>query len=200
MRTVTESWDVIDTWLTKHAPLTLPELRGPADPAEIAAAEARIGRRFPAELTESLSRHDGLSQNVLPVADYLSVAVIVEYYEMRMENAADNDGFTGDPEPWWSPDWIPFADENGNIQVIDLKSGRLGTAFCYSHGNFGDIWGWPSTPAYLDEVATALATGGSIRGEWYPYLRGTKGELMWGSEDDAGTTVRRKKLYPAPGL
>jgi cell wall assembly regulator SMI1 len=203
MRTVTESWQAIGDWLAEHAPVTAGLLLGPADLAEIIVAEKRIGLRFPDELVESLTRHDGLTTwttSLLPIAWPLSVAAIVETYETRMRTAADVGGFAIRPdrtEPWWHPQWIPFGDEEGNTQVIDLRPGaghgRLGSARNHGTGEF--TGGWPSLAAYLDNVADVLANGGQVD-VWQPYLAGAKGELWW---DLSGATHagRRRLRRPA---
>jgi cell wall assembly regulator SMI1 len=206
--TITESWDVLDAWLEQHAPVTLEKLGPPAKPATITLAEARIGQTVPEELVESLRCHDG-GPDLLPVGSLLSVAQIVESYELWMENARDNDlltGIVGGQQPWWDPQWIPFGDENGNTQIIDMRPGpthrQLGMAYVYREGTFDDYVCWPSLPAYLAEVATALAAGQPVR-DWKPYLFGTKrdldanqGELTWsaGSKTKFGKRIMR----PAP--
>lgn len=68
MATVTEARAQIEEWLARHAPASAAVLAPPADPAEIAAAEATLGLAFPPELVESLRRHNGLVEwaNILP--------------------------------------------------------------------------------------------------------------------------------------
>ncbi|KJY18558.1 SMI1/KNR4 family protein, partial [Streptomyces katrae] len=58
--TVEESWDRIESWLARHAPITHGLLRPAAVLADITAAEARLGVAFPPDLRESLLRHDGV--------------------------------------------------------------------------------------------------------------------------------------------
>ncbi|MFB8205791.1 SMI1/KNR4 family protein [Kitasatospora purpeofusca] len=58
--TVEQSWDRIESWLARHAPVTHGLLRPPALPADIEAAEIRLGVAFPPDLRESLLRHDGV--------------------------------------------------------------------------------------------------------------------------------------------
>jgi hypothetical protein len=85
---------------------------------------------------------------------------------MRMEIAADVDGFTvrpRDDEPWWHDLWLPFGgDAGGSAMVIDLRHGpghlRLGFAGHAGGGLFDD--GWPSLEVYLAETADALEHGG----------------------------------------
>ncbi|MFE6750629.1 SMI1/KNR4 family protein [Kitasatospora purpeofusca] len=58
--TVEQSWDRIESWLARHAPVTHGLLRPPALPTDIEAAELRLGVAFPPDLRESLLRHDGV--------------------------------------------------------------------------------------------------------------------------------------------
>ena len=68
MGVVTEAWARIEEWLARHTPASAAALAPPADPADIAAAEAALGLAFPPELVESLRRHDGqrIWANILP--------------------------------------------------------------------------------------------------------------------------------------
>ncbi|MCA1218036.1 SMI1/KNR4 family protein [Streptomyces sp. 8L] len=58
--TVEQSWSRVETWLARHAPVTHGLLRPPALPEDIATAERRLGVTFPADLRESLLRHNGV--------------------------------------------------------------------------------------------------------------------------------------------
>lgn len=201
MGTVTEAWIRIEDWLRRHAPVSAAVLAPPADPAEIAAAEDTLGLALPAELAESLRRHNGLRKwaKILPEKPPLSVARIVKHRQMCMDIAADIDGFTtldGDTEPWWHELWVPFAESDGDAQVIDLRPGpghgRLGWAV---HDDLGDFAGaWPSLGAYLRETANGLATGTPVNG-WCPYLT-VDGELWWDLPNE--TELVGEPLWPAP--
>ncbi|MBV1853758.1 SMI1/KNR4 family protein [Catellatospora tritici] len=196
---VTASWVRIEAWLDRHAPASATLLAGPADHAEIDAAESTLGLPFPAELVVSLRRHDGLTEwaGIFPDLPPASVAQIVEYRQICMEVAETVDGFavsvTG--EPWWHPLWLPFAVDVGAM-VIDLRPGpghgRLGWAGHSNPGFFDD--GWPSLGAYLDAVAQALHGGGDVGG-WFPYLE-AGGGLWWSGADE--TELNGEPLVPAP--
>jgi cell wall assembly regulator SMI1 len=210
MGQVTDAWSAIERWMARHAPRSAELLAGPADPAEIAAAEARLRVAFPPELVESLRRHDGLSRwgwdNVFPGQPPLQVAQIVAHHEMCMDIAGDGDG--REPaeegrEPWWHPLWIPFAEIDGDAQIIDLRPGpghgRLGWSYHDDRGTFRDAW--PSLGAYLAATADALLHGGGTSryadgGRYcFPYL--TPEDTLWwappGTSDLDGEPLR-----PAP--
>ncbi|SDT48676.1 SMI1/KNR4 family protein [Actinoplanes derwentensis] len=180
MGDVTAAWIRIENWLRQHSPGGLAALAFPADEARIAAA----GVELPAELAESLRRHDGLTRwnNLLPWGAPLAVAEIVEHYEIRMEIAEDVDGFTAHQpgaEPWWHERWIPFADAGMGLQIVDGRDGRVGLAPTSNPADFAD--GWPSLSDYLHAVVESLETGTPI-GEWHPYLT-VAGDLWWDLAD-----------------
>ncbi|GGV30097.1 hypothetical protein GCM10010495_53090 [Kitasatospora herbaricolor] len=69
--TVEESWTRIETWLARHTAVSRRLLRPAALPADIAAAELRLGVKFPPDLKDSLLRHDGVQlQDGTPTLGY----------------------------------------------------------------------------------------------------------------------------------
>ncbi|MFI5998686.1 SMI1/KNR4 family protein [Streptomyces sp. NPDC051362] len=200
---VQSSWARIDTWLRRNAPVTFAELAPPAAPGEIAAAQAELGVRFPAELLESLACHNGAERysGVLPDNAPLSVAEMVELWRLRVEISNEDDdpqeSFDED-EPWWHPEWIPWAATDGHVQVIDMRTGpeqgRIGSAPHDDSGQFGDGLGWSSLGAYLHQVAEALEFGGTVS-ELSPYLT-PDGELRWVFPGEEA--AEDEDLRPAP--
>ncbi len=201
MATVTEAWVRIERWLHQQTPKSGALLAEPSTSDAISRAEAQLGFAFPAELVESLLRHDGLTEwaNVLPEATPIGLKDITEQYEIRMDISPDVDGFeihAPNTEPWWHELWLPFGDTGCGLQVIDLRPGpergRLGMAPTSNPADFSD--GWPSITAYLTAVADALELGGAV-GEWHPYV--AEDETLWW--DLAGKTeVNGELLRPAP--
>lgn len=196
------SWQRIETWLAARAPAGLEHLNPPAARDEIDAAEHALGTALPAELVDSLSRHNGMRgwSSLLPEATPLAADAIAQRWQTSMEIAADNNGFAPQPweeEPWWHPLWIPWAESaDGVIQIIDLRPGpdhaRLGWAGHSSGGDFTDAW--LNLPTFLDAIAAALYNGQSVQG-LQPYLT-ADGELWW---DQAGRDeLNGSPLRPAP--
>lgn len=201
MGSVTEAWAWIEGWMGRHAPQSVAVLAPAAAPSALTAAEGELGLTFPAELVESLRRHDGLTTwaNVLPEAAPLAVVAIVEQYRERMDIAEDVDGFTPhgpDAQPWWHQLWLPFAASDGGLQVIDLRPGpgyaRVGWAPHDNPGDFSEAW--PSLGAYLTNVADALDSSGAV-GAWHPYLT-VRNELWWSLSGK--TELNGEPLRPAP--
>lgn len=92
------AWGRIDAWLRKWGPDSYARLAPPAEPGAVAAAEAALHMRFPAELRASLGCHDGAGgEGVLPVKPPLSAAGIVRYWTRWMELTEEEREF-GDPE------------------------------------------------------------------------------------------------------
>jgi cell wall assembly regulator SMI1 len=203
---VSSSWQRIDAWLATHAPASLALLNPPVTEEDLESAQRVVGVDFPAELSESLRCHDGLKRwtNLMPDKPPLSARDIAQLWEECMEIQQDLGEDTdrnadGSPaqEPWWHPLWIPWAELDGDAQVIDLRPGagygRLGMTF---HDDCGVSPGssWSGLAAYLHDVARALHLGGGVRGG-YPFLMAT-GELWW----DLGTSssLHGVPLVPAP--
>ncbi|MFE1088997.1 SMI1/KNR4 family protein [Streptomyces albidoflavus] len=201
---VRDAWARIDAWMRAHAPDSYEVLAPPADPTAVEAAQAGLGVRFPADLLASLACHDGLRHwaNCLPLRPPEPVARIVDHWQMCVEIDEDNRADEDEPEPegeepWWHPQWIPWAQSDGDAQIIDMRpgpdQGRLGMAYHDDCGVFAD--GWPSLAAYLTEVAEVLEKGGAVGGTWVPYLT-TEGELWWSLKGE--TQLNGEPLTPAP--
>jgi cell wall assembly regulator SMI1 len=179
---VRAAWSRIDAWLEAHAPLSYDDLAPPADPAEVERAQRETGLRFPQELLDSLACHDGAAGwTVLPGRPPLSVAAIVAFRSrsMALLEWSEQQGHPVDEvEPLWHPLWVPWAESDGDAQVIDAREGEtygvLGTVH-HDEGGLQDTW--PSLGAYLTEVADVLDHGGTV-GLSAPYL-GPDGELCW---------------------
>ncbi|MET7640077.1 SMI1/KNR4 family protein [Streptomyces sp. NPDC005438] len=198
---VRDSWHRIDAWTRTHAPASFEALAPPADPRQVAEAQTTMGVRFPPELVASLECHDGLRWwvNMFPGQPPSRVAAMVEHWRMCVEINEDLEGeehpFAGE-EPWWHPLWIPWAQVDGDAQIIDMRpgpeQGRLGMAYHDEGGVFRDAW--PHLAAYLEDVADVLERGGTV-GWMSPYLT-AEGELWWDSRPEP--RLRGVPLTPAP--
>jgi cell wall assembly regulator SMI1 len=198
--TITESWQQIDAWLTRHAAATYAVLAPPATDADLQACNAVV--ELPPELVESLRCHNGLTDwaNILPEGAPSSTAEIAANWQLRMELAADFDGFTVHPpnaEPYWHPSWIPYADSEGDLQIIDLRPGRAygRVGMAYHDGSADFTESFPDLTTYLEAVAHALHTSTGVNG-WYPYLT-THQELWWDQGPDK-STLNNEPLVRVP--
>lgn len=145
--------DLTAAWTSWTAALTAagfdpaPELRPPADPAELAQAQSRTGIRFPADLLALYALADGQGRSprspqvfpqyrFLPVAD---AAVVWGGWDDLLR-AEGPDGMAdhaehitvrpGDPvrKEYWLPGWWPLAEDGGgNVLVVDTDPAEGGT-------------------------------------------------------------------------
>ncbi|WP_132147524.1 SMI1/KNR4 family protein [Kribbella antiqua] len=188
--TITESWAWIDRWLSQHAPTTYAVLAPPATDAELSAAQQVV--EFPPELIESLRCHNGLTTwaNLLPEAQPSSCAEIAANWQLRMDLAEEYDSFAAG---YWHPTWIPWADSDGDLQVIDLHRARLGMAYHDGTGDFTNAY--PSLASYLESVVESLHTGTGIN-NWYPYL--TPHHELWWDQGPDRQFVNNEPLVRVP--
>ncbi|MER5863238.1 SMI1/KNR4 family protein [Kitasatospora sp. NPDC002040] len=196
--TVDESWDRIERWLAQHAPVTHGLLRPPAVPADVAAAELRLGVAFPPDLRESLLRHDGveLQDGTLELDHYgppSGVEEIVQSTEFLRGIGADAEEEDGLDEEqrdeyaywpherllvtlgisWQSSDGLFLATRPGPHR------GRVGRYFDETGSAFTP---WSGLRQVLSDVATALEHGSPFAGQT-PLAH--DGRLIW----DSGRTL-----------
>ncbi|MFJ4868441.1 SMI1/KNR4 family protein [Streptomyces sp. NPDC088757] len=197
--TVEESWDRIESWLARHAPVTHGLLRPPAAPADVAAAELRLGVAFPPDLRESLLRHDGVElQDGTLLLDYYGplsgVGDIVRSTEFLREvgkDAAEEETDLAEEERdeyaywpherllitlgigWQSSDGLFLATRPGPHR------GRVGRYFDETGSAFTP---WPGLRHVLSDFAAALEDGLPFDGRT-PLAH--EGRLIW----DGGRTV-----------
>ncbi|MFF9346755.1 SMI1/KNR4 family protein [Streptomyces sp. NPDC014734] len=170
---VRSAWTRIDNWLRAHATVSYENLAPPADPREIEEAETAMGLALPDELLQSLACHNGLRSEdmTFPGGTPRSIAEIVSFRQLSMdiprrgESAPRGQAPPADgKEPWWDPQWIPWAHSNGDAQVIDMREGPdQGRVGIQRHDGSGDFSrSWPSLSAYLEAVADVLEQGGTV--------------------------------------
>jgi cell wall assembly regulator SMI1 len=180
---ISQAWSAIDGWLARFAPRSAAAQHPPATADAILAAEQEIGLRFPADVVQSLLRHDGQPRDSTEFPGYplLSVAEIVETWQMMVEVAEDlgDEGSDDSDDRWWHRAWLPVSELNGSLYVVDLRPGpgygRLGWRPKDDIARFEQ--GPPTFAAYLTRIATALTNGGDVDGE-VPYLT-DDGMLAW---------------------
>ncbi|MEV0201789.1 SMI1/KNR4 family protein [Nonomuraea sp. NPDC050691] len=185
-RAVHRQWRRIERWLETNAPRSRRTLAGPAEPAAVAAVEARMGRRFPDDLRASLLRHDG----TLAVKDTWGFGflghVTVSAQEMLdtwrgLCDIDDEDygGTKSDPRSeWWDGRMLPIGyDGVGNHLVVDSVKRDVGETD--HEGSMSFAPGGVRIRSYhalLKAVADALEQGGSIG---YLKPEAVAGQLEW---------------------
>lgn len=145
--TIPALWERIETWLDTYGELR--QLRPPATETQIAAAEAELGFSLPAELRESLLRHDGVMPDAWPDWSAMRLAHMVrgakEYAEEEFEDAAH---------------LLPVADGgDGSYLVLTLseQAETTGQLFFFEGEMEGEVF--PSWQARLADLADGLDSG-----------------------------------------
>ncbi|MFI9329262.1 SMI1/KNR4 family protein [Kitasatospora sp. NPDC052868] len=197
--TVEESWDRIESWLARHAPVTHGLLRPPALLADIAAAELRLGVAFPPDLRTSLLRHDGveLQDGTLrldhygPPSGLGDIVRSTEFLREVGEDAAEEEAEFAEEErdeyAYWARErllitlGIGWQSSDGLFLVTrpGPHHGRVGRYFDESGSSFTP---WPGLRHVLSDFATALENGLPFGGR-IPLAH--EGRLIW----DGGVTV-----------
>lgn len=172
---MTGYWETIAGWFAVHAPPCQEQLvasRG-AEPSAVDALEVTVGETLPDDVRAHFLRHGGTGG-----------VAFFEYSGLSVEGAARRwrglgnllaqgvfDGFVprelaGDERVlsvWWSPGWLPFAqDGGGNLYCVDLDPPRAGAR--------GQVIAWevhggptrplaPSFEEYLRHYRDELSSG-----------------------------------------
>jgi cell wall assembly regulator SMI1 len=146
---VDRAWQRIERWLAANAPVSHGSLRPPASPASIDAAQRRMSVAFPGDLVASLRRHDGATRFGLPPF-FAPESVDHIYRDWQTNCQVLAGGGTEWAEPWWHPDFVPFADAgDGGSLVVDQRPG--------GHGRVGEFYpedgtGFERWPASIAEL------------------------------------------------
>ncbi|MEU8504415.1 SMI1/KNR4 family protein [Streptomyces brevispora] len=195
-----ESWDRIESWLARHAPVTHGLLRPPAVLADIAAAELRLGVAFPPDLRESLLRHDGveLQDGTLrldyygPLSGVGEIVWSAEFLREVGEDVAEEEAELNEEErdeyAYWPYErllvtlGIGWQSSDGLFLVTrpGPHHGRVGRYFDETGSTFTP---WSGLRHVLSDFATAVENGLPFDGRT-PLAH--EGQLIW---DGGGTVV-----------
>jgi cell wall assembly regulator SMI1 len=148
--TVGEAWDRIEAWLKANASGWKP-LRKPATEAQVAWLEKAIDHQVPADLRQSLLRHNGSEEGLFPFGPdpldcygLYSATDIAGAWEMQAELLDDGDfdpnkrkAQAGIRAQHWNTGWLPIADNGaGDHFCVDLapaKGGKVGQVIHVGH-------------------------------------------------------------------
>ena len=175
-----QNWDRIEQWLEENAAETLDMLAPGAEEDEIVDAEEALGLSFPDDLRQSYLRHNGEGDDEVYLAQgwiLMSLDAVVDNYKMLQKLYEDgvfdpNDGLPEGPvKPvWWSPKWIPVAENGGgDYLMIDLdpaEGGKVGQVVEYWHNDDLRTVMAPSFAAFMAKMADDLEAGKYSAGEW----------------------------------
>lgn len=138
MSTIGETWNELDALLRERGGPEWGYLRGPAEDAQMAAAEAVFGRALPPEVRASMLVHDGEGPagGVVRGWRLLPASEMVAKWRrwQRLLDGGDLRARSVDPDPGvqavaWHPAWIPVTESgHGDHHCIDLAPTEGGTA------------------------------------------------------------------------
>ncbi len=181
MSDVTTAWEQIERVLAAEAPEVFVTLAAGANEGTLADLERAIGRPVPADLRQSLARHDGQRDHawLLCFAGYdtlMTAAEIGQNWAMLTElataferdAAADRSGLTW--VNWWRPSCVPFAhDGGGDFVCVDADPTIHPDAdriLVHVHDGEFDPTGHRDYTAWLTGIAAALVASRFGRNEY----------------------------------
>jgi cell wall assembly regulator SMI1 len=180
MRTIEQSWRVIEEWLAANAPSLLAGLVAGAHSMELQTIEGRIGplngSLLPEDLRASLSIHNGQADADSPLIGgwrLLGTSQVLESWQMHAEFRRDGTFSTdldddvindrGVRRAWSHEGWIPVAEDGaGNYVCIDVApadGGAVGQLVGWYHDDDPRPLVASSFAAWLDRAATWMIAG-----------------------------------------
>lgn len=174
---VAASWERIENWLHGNGITPTP----PIEAAALTAAAEFVGHPLPADLAESLRRHDGSPRTMVPSrwtllplrtsldlwkrwTDDLVARQAAEIEEIDDDEDEDwSDVEDGEEDAFWgwNAAWFPIAGDGGGCHlVVDLRTGVLGEHDPESGTRFGSPW--RSVTELLEATACALQGEDSV--------------------------------------
>jgi cell wall assembly regulator SMI1 len=169
---VADLWSRWERWLTVHASDLLAELRPPATPEAVSAAEERLGLSLPADFRASLAVHDGAEEvnGLIGDWDLMELDNVVHQARLMRQMVADNlfGDACGDPHDaidstWWNPAWVPFVSSgSGHFYCIDLApapGGTVGQIIVFFHDDGQRLLVADSYRQWLAAVVSDLERG-----------------------------------------
>lgn len=152
---VATAWGVIEKWLGTNAPAIRKSLRPPANDAKVGKLQKKLGLTLPTDFVASVLVHDGQkfdSEHGLfpdPIGDETYVlypladiggawATMKELHDIgQFKGRKPRGAARGIEYTWWSPKWVPIADNGGgDFFCLDLgpaKGGRVGQVIIFGH-------------------------------------------------------------------
>lgn len=192
--TTEDAWQRLVSWCQQNAPVTFGYLQPPAQPAALAAAEARFPRAWPDDLREWYRLQNGAawesSNTPLPDWRILSLEQMIDSAEMYAgfwdgDELAEADQDDAGAMAWaFAPSFVPIADNIAACTLfVDTRPGPLhGCVHDWDRdeGALSEQPKWDSVTSMLEDVASALEEGRDCDG-WRPTV--VDGVLAWELSD-----------------
>ncbi|MGO1562379.1 MAG: SMI1/KNR4 family protein [Actinomycetaceae bacterium] len=177
---VDEAWDIIERVLGEVCPDVAATLRGPASEADLVRLARTVGRDLPADLLQSLRRHDGQDNptQLLDLFDHhtlLSVDAMIEQSDTLADVLGDD---VEDVIDWMTPEkvrpiancrgWLQFTAAEGQGYALDLDplpAGEAGQVIYLPVDGPTPTPEFGSYRTWLSSYAEKLASGSFTLGE-----------------------------------
>lgn len=171
---VDDAWTIIEGVLDESCPDVAATLRGPAPEADLDRLAQTVGRHLPADLLQSLRRHDGQDNptRLLDLFDHhtlLSARAMIEQSDMLVDALGDD---VDDVIDWMTPEkvrpiancrgWLQFTDAEGQGYALDLDplpAGEIGQGIYLPVDGPTPAPEFGSYRAWLSNYAEKLASG-----------------------------------------
>ena len=174
MTAIADRWTRIEALFERHG--LADQLNPGADPEAVDQLEQDLGVELPAELRESLLRHDGSGDGSWPGGMLLGVDGIrseaTVWRELLAADTFGEDGGEHDADGgggrtqrgWWREGWVPVhADGGGNGYVVDTEPGvrgRVGQVLFMDHEVGPQPPEHDSLAAWFTDLADQIEAGG----------------------------------------
>ncbi|MFD4371207.1 SMI1/KNR4 family protein [Streptomyces sp. NPDC058486] len=191
-RVIEDAWRRVTHWLSRHAPGSHAALAPGASPERIAALEAELGVRVPADLRALwlLTAGDGgvRGAGCLPGNEALMpLDAVAAFHRQQMEAQRHEDALNArrpeyDRFTVWRAAWVPVVSHGAADRTsgwyLDTESGYLGRWSRYNEGQPDEL---DTLGTYLEELADMLEAPALATRD----IPGLVGEaLVWGSRLD----------------
>jgi ankyrin repeat protein/cell wall assembly regulator SMI1 len=179
------SWEEIEMILRKHRPRLARSLRKAASKENLSKVEQVLGLSLPEEFKEFYLLHDGQKADAAPMvppgacgedgyrllplrealAEWRRWKKLTDMGEFRGMKSGPDKGVRDD---WWSPGWVPFADNGrGDLLCLDMApapGGRRGQIITMNHASTKRERLAPSLAHWLSDLATFLKANRKEKG------------------------------------
>ena len=174
--TINEIWDEIEAWYDENVADAEPLNDGASDD-EIADVEAQLGVELPAEVKESLQRHNGSAFGGWATGTLLECATIVADSQswrqiVAKDGGADTENEDAELKPgWWRDAWVMIdKDADGSGYALDLDpadEGNIGQVI-RQESDGGPSLSFDSFVEYLEFCLGELEEGEWANGIFVP--------------------------------
>ena len=190
-----ETWQRIERWLARNAPVVMQSLRAGAADREIADTEVFLDVTFPDDVRASFRVHDGqsgstasfgFSPGLIDGWELLSLATMRDQWQAWKDllDGGEFDDTRSEPRgpiltDWWHPCWIPLThDGSGNHHMLDLNpapGGAVGQIIEFVHDDSTRTVVAANFATWLTQFANDLDAG--------EYVYDDALESLWRRED-----------------